>query len=97
MSERLGNTIRGAGFDAWGDEVCALGRQLADAKEEIERLTVALLDVVNQACQQEHRYGNCVVSDLAISAYEDAIGLLEDIGRAKRLPGKLLLWELIWS
>ena len=51
MSERLGDTIRGAGFDAWGDEVCALGRQLADAKSavaygnsEIEKLLELVLE-----------------------------------------------------
>jgi len=72
--------------------------EVAQLKAGNARLQEALLDVINQACQvdiTEEQY--CVVSDLALSAYEDAIDLLEELGLVKCIPGKLLQikWDTI--
>ena len=68
------------------------------AYKENKRLREALLDVINQACQVEiTAKQECIISDLALSAYEDAIDLLEELGLVERLPGKLLRWKIKWE
>lgn len=71
----------------------AMFRELEAERDE---LLNALLDVVNQACQVEYIDGKCLVHHDYLSAYEDAIVLLERLGHAKRVPGQFKRWELVW-
>lgn len=71
----------------------AMFRELEAERDE---LLYALLDVVNQACQEAFEDGKCFVHHNYLSAYEDAIALLEQLGYAKRVPGQFKRWELVW-
>src|SRR3989304_6565901 len=62
----------------------------------LEQAQTLLCDVVNQACQEDYDDKGPIISDLALSAYEDAIAWLEKMGLAIRIPGKLLRWRLTW-
>jgi len=99
-------TSRGLTFSMSGDDareiLDALAQELSDAavlRERIRLLEQAqtlLCDVVNQACQEDYDDKGPIISDLALSAYEDAIAWLEKMGLAIRIPGKLLRWRLTW-
>ena len=76
-----------------------VAEHIIDQRERIrllERAQELLCDVINQACQEEFDDQGSIISDLALSSYEDAIAYLEDVGRAIRMPGKLLRWRLTW-
>lgn len=74
-------------LDVMWTENAALRTQNADLLE-------ALLDVVNQSCQEHYSEGKAVVDAAGITAYEDALKLLIKLGYAKRLDN--YRWELSW-
>ena len=71
-------------------------KQLEERIRLLEQAQVLLCDVVNQACQEDYDDKGPIISDGALSAYEDSIAWLEKMGLAIRMPGKLLRWRLTW-
>ena len=63
-------------------------------RQERDRLRDTLLGTINQACQTQYIDGLCIVEHRFVSAYKEAIDLLEELGYARALPKSQ--WELIW-
>lgn len=70
-----------------GGEVMAVSRY---------RLIENLMDMVNQHCQIEHT-PRIIVDDMALSANEYAIQVLEELGLAKKVPEQGRCWYLLWD
>ena len=56
-------------------------------KQENERLLEALMDTVNQATRQGG-IEDYVLDPMALSAYEDTLSLLEELGKVELIPPK---------
>ena len=68
-----------------------MGKQAVTRAELIE----ALIDCVNQACQESYTPGCVIVDHGCISSYKDALWLLEKLGYARDIGRRR--YELYWE